>query len=72
MGRVKQEATETAEWVIPERDEYEIAYDAYMTRNTALEHALALHKTNGGMKTVHQVLTDAEAILNFLKGESNE
>ena len=69
MGKLKQETVEALE-VVAEADED--TRQEYWARDNALSHALALHKTNGGMKHVQQVLADAQVILDFLKGENHE
>lgn len=73
MGKLKQEVMESMEAVAavldPDEDKDQ---RAYWQRDTALSHALALHKINGGMKPVHQVLADAWEILKFLKGNNDE
>jgi hypothetical protein len=69
MGKLKQDVTEAVEAVV-EADED--TRQEYWARDNALGHALTLHKTNGGMKHVQQVLADAQVILDFLKGENHE
>lgn len=39
-------------------------------REHALESALQLHKNNGGMMTVQQLLVNTQTILEYLKGEN--
>lgn len=39
-------------------------------RETALQHALTLHKNNACVNTAAQVVADAETFLKFLKGET--
>lgn len=74
MSKIKQETVEALEAVAavvdPDGDEKE--RQEKWDRDNALTHALALHKTNGGMKHVQQVLADAQVILNFLKGGKDE
>lgn len=73
MSKLKQavmESVETAAAVM-DPDEDKDQRDYWM-RDNALSHALALHKINGGMKPVHQVLADAWEILKFLKGNNDE
>ena len=53
MGKLKQDVTEAVEAVV-EADED--TRQEYWARDNALGHALTLHKTNGGMKHVQQVL----------------
>ena len=71
MAKTKPE-TVADEFVIPAPDHEEAAYRAYLERDDALSHALALHKINGGMKPVNQILADAVVILEFLKGNNDE
>ena len=69
MGRIKEAAVDTLETLDTVADDN---HRAYWMRDNALSHALTLHKINGGMKPVNQVLADAVVILEFLKGETNE
>ena len=72
MSKLKQAVMESVEEVAAARDLVAPDERSYGRRDTALSHALALHKINGGMKPVHQVLADAWEILKFLKGNNDE
>lgn len=74
MKKLKQEIAESMEVVasVVDPDGDEKARQEFWARENALTHALALHKINGGMKNVNQVLADAHVILNFLKGNNDE
>lgn len=74
MGKLKQETMEALEVVAAaaDPDVNEQERQEYWARDNALSHAMTLHKTNGGMKNVNQVLADAVVILNFLKGGKDE
>ena len=73
MGKLKQEIMESLETVAAVADPDDNAEQReYWRRDGALSHALALHKINGGMKPVNQVLADAWEILKFLKGNNDE
>ncbi|NBS70368.1 hypothetical protein EBT31_15865 [bacterium] len=74
MGKLKQNLVESLETLdaVDSPDVDEDTRQEYWARDNALTHALALHKINGGMKNVNQVLADAHVILNFLKGGKDE
>lgn len=69
MGRIKEAAVDTLETLDTVADDDQ---RAYWMRDNSLSHALALHKINGGMKNVNQVLADAVVIMEFLKGKNDE
>lgn len=73
MGKLKQDLTESLEAVAAVADPDDDAEQReFWARDNALTHAMELHKTNGGMKHVNQVLADAVVILKFLKGGNDE
>ena len=69
MGKLKQDLTESLEVLDTVAEDTQREFWA---RDNALTHAMELHKTNGGMKHVNQVLADAVVILKFLKGGNDE
>ena len=69
MGKIKEAAVDTLETLDTVADDNQ---RSYWVRDNALSHALALHKINGGMKPVNQILADAVVILEFLKGNNDE
>ena len=75
MAKTKPETVDALEEVAATVDPdpvNEREHRDYWRRDTALSHALALHKINGGMKPVNQILADAVVILEFLKGNNDE
>lgn len=72
MAKTKPETVDALEEVAAARDLVAPDERSYWRRDTALSHALALHKINGGMKPVNQILADAVVILEFLKGNNDE
>ena len=75
MSKLKQAVMASMEEVAAEIDpgpDDNAEQREYWRRDGALAHALALHKINGGMKPVNQILADAVVILEFLKGKNDE